>query len=300
LARWSVDDYAVYDIPAMVQTIRNETGQAPWLVGHSLGVYSIEGFLGGIHYDEDGTVQSISGDAQRAQKQIRGVVFIAGVHNLWWKKSLARAAVDPVITKDDYFHSNYEGELLARVKLLYTLFHQAPPFPLSALKSFVGVPLFWFPWIGFDLASLYNRVIDNVALNPFMNLFYYTRNTHGESVRQMGIDGIEDMPMRVLEQLGNTIRLKETSSYFHLKRPNNIYRYGSYRASFGLPTLVVAGGHDRLASAEMIYQDGYQANGSPDKQFIKVEESGHLDILMGKNARSEVVAPVVEWLKKRN
>jgi len=63
--------------------------------------------------------------------------------------------------------------------------------------------------------------------------------------------------------------------------------------------LVLAGGRDRLANPEMVYQEGYVQTQSPDKQFIEVNDAGHLDILTGINSPQEVMAPIAKWLHER-
>jgi hypothetical protein len=118
-------------------------------------------------------------------------------------------------------------------------------------------------------------------------------------VRMHAVDGLEDLGPHVVEQLANAITDSRTSTYYHIDRPGQAYDYSAVRARAEVPTLMIAGGRDRLASSYEIYQDGYLLTRTHDKQFMHVEEFGHLDIVTGIHAPSEVMAPVARWMHAR-
>jgi hypothetical protein len=49
----------------------------------------------------------------------------------------------------------------------------------------------------------------------------------------------------------------------------------------------------------MIYKSGYLATQAQDKQFLRAELYGHMDIVSGINASRDVMKPVAQWMHAR-
>jgi len=297
---WTIDDYAVYDIPALVRGVREKTGKAPFVLAHSLAAWAMEGYLAGLTYDRDGALQPSLTISSTRQEQIRGLVTIAGVYNLWWPKSLFSGQGSPLQSEDDYYQSNFELELLASAKFLYRIIPQLPALPLDWIGKVLNAPLAEIPLIGEmfgdELCRLYQGLQKEIIQTPILSMLYYPANSDPETVRLHGKDGLEDLGPHLIEQLANALNEHETLSYFHIDRKPGLYRYSSVRPRVQVPMLFVAGGRDRLANASMIYRDGYEGTQTPDKQFLGVDLNGHLDIMNGKNSNGEVMGPVADWL----
>jgi hypothetical protein len=257
----------------------------------------VEGYFAGLHYDEEGNPAPDFNEGTLRQKMIRGSVFMAGVHNLWWPKSLSDAWKSPVTDVVDYYRSNYELEALARVKILYQFLPSSWVFPSSEIKWITNFSFDDIPLIGGMIDSLYKKVINGIANNPFMNSFYRVSNTEPDTMQYYLQDGMEDIPIPVLEQLGHAVLFHETESYYHLKRSYSIYQYKEVRPKLQIPIFFIAGGHDRMASPEMIFKDGYSMTASLDKTWLAVPESGHEDLIFGKNAIQEVMIPIAQWFQ---
>lgn len=161
------------------------------------------------------------------------------------------------------------------------------------------LPIDQIPFIGRTLSWFYSSVLDKIAQTPLLNMFYYPADADPEMVRLHLSDGLEDLGPQLLEQLGNALKDREASAYYHLQQPESLFKYRVARSNSKLPILFVAGGKDRLANAEMIYQDGYLPTRSDEKQFLKVENFGHLDIVTGIHAPREVMTPIAKWLHER-
>jgi pimeloyl-ACP methyl ester carboxylesterase len=296
---WNIDDYAIDDVPGLVDEVVRATGQKPFVIVHSLGAWATEGYLAGLGYDRDGHVLPKIEDSAEHQSGIRGLVTIAGVYDLRWEHAVADAAVNPIKNAVDYYHSNYELELLSGVKPLFHVIPNLPALPLGWIGEALNLPLDEIPFVGKELEKLYQGVQSSIVGSPVLNMFYYAPACDREMVIEHAKDGLEDLGPHVIEQLANAINDKRTSSYYHLKRPADAYDYGSVRKHLDVPTLIVAGGRDRLASAYEIYQDGYLQTQARDKQFLRVEEFGHLDIVTGIHAPSEVMTPISKWIHDR-
>lgn len=296
---WTIDDYAIHDIPGLVDAVTHATGQKPFAVGHSLAAWALEGYLAGLGYDSSGRVIPRARLAALNQAGIRGLITIAGVYNLRWEHPVADVVSNPIRDEVDYYHSNYELELLARARPLYYVIPELPGLPLGWVGKAISMPLNEIPWVGSALEKLYRGFESSVIATPVLSMFYYPPDSDPEMVRAHAVDGLEDLGPRVIEQLANAIRDSRTSSYYHLDRPGDSYDYGRVRSHYAVPTLMIAGGRDRLASADEIYNDGYLKTEAADKRFIRVEEFGHLDIVTGIHAPAQVMTPVARWMAER-
>jgi pimeloyl-ACP methyl ester carboxylesterase len=298
---WTADDYAAYDVPALVRAVQTKTGIAPFLIGHSLGAWAIEGYLAGVSFDREGHLVPSRALSLTRQSRIQGVISIAGVYNLRWEHSVSDARRNPLREALDFYRSNYELELLAKVKPLYQVVPQLDSLPLAWIGRFLNLPLARIPYIGSRLASFYEGFQHAVIETPLLSMFYYAPNSDPDMVRLHARDGLEDLGPHLIEQLANTINSGETLSYYHLKRPDGTYAYADVRAKMTVPTLFIAGERDRLASALEIYEDGYlktQPIAGVDKEFISVPDAGHLDILNGASSPERVMIPVARWVAR--
>lgn len=296
---WTVDDYAINDMPSLVEAVFKATGQKPFVIVHSLGAWTTEGYLAGISYDRDGHIVAHELGATARQAGIRGLVSIAGVYNLRWEHSASEAAANPIASELDYYHSNYELELAAKIRPLYHVIPNLPALPLAWINDVLNVPLDKIPFIGHTLESLYHGFQAELIGSPLMSMFCYPPDSDKEMVRLHARDGLEDMGPHVVEQLANAISEKRTSSYYHIDRPSFVYNYASVHKHMSIPLLFVGGGRDRLASSYEIYEDGYLQTQASDKQFLHVEDFGHLDIVTGIHAPSEVMMPIASWIRDR-
>jgi pimeloyl-ACP methyl ester carboxylesterase len=297
---WTVDDYSTYDYPALVAKVEATTGHTPFIVTHSLGTWALEGYLAGAHYTRNMDLRPDRSQGAARRAKIPGIITISGVYNVWWSKHLDDAVSDPIRNIDDYYHSDYELELLARVKPLYRVVPFVPALPLGWINSVLNLPFASLPVIGpilgGEMQKLYVDFQDSVARTPVFSMFYYEPNIDADLVRLHARDGLEDLGPRLLEQLGNAYNDHLTQSYYHLERPEGAYAYGTVLSSLDVPMLVIAGNRDRMANISMNYEDGFEKIHSSDKRFLAVD-AGHLDILVGHNAPADVFAPVAEWLR---
>ena len=295
---WTVDEHASYDLPALLETVQSKTHQAPFIVAHSMGAWVVEGYLAGVHFDEHRHLIPSPTLGRSRQESLRGVATIGGLYTLTWEHRLADAISHPILTEEAYFRSNYELELLAEVKFLYQIIPYWNRVPLGWVRNALNLPLERIPVVGNRLRALYQGLQTEIIESPMMSMFLNPKNEDPNVLRLHLEDGLEDMPPRLLEQIGNAYTAGKTSSYYHIERNAEVYDYGDIRPHLDLPMLFIAGGRDRLASGIGIYQEGFLKTQSTDKQFIWAEDYGHMDILMGYHAKKDVMMPVARWLKE--
>lgn len=293
---WTVDDYAAHDLPALLEGVVQKTGQKPFFIGHSLAAWALEGALAGVRYDRDGVLKPSPALGARTLRLVRGAVTIAGVYSLWWPFALNQLHEKPVRCELDYYKSNYELEAMSRSDLLYNLVPRLAGLPLGWIGRVLNLPLDQIPLVGGWLKDAYEGFQNGVVQTPLLSMFYYPPNNDPDVVRLHADDGLEDLGPHLIEQLANAITSGETRSYYHRFPERTTYAYGQIRRQITVPQLFIAGGRDRLAGAEMIYRDGYQATAGK-REYLLAEKFGHLDILNGRNAYAEVWTPLLKWLR---
>jgi hypothetical protein len=219
-----------------------------------------------------------------------------------WKRN-------PIENEADYYHSNYELELLARSEALSWIVPRLPSLPLNWIDSLVHLPLSSIPFIGHRLDRAYAKLSSHLIESPLFNLFYYAPNTDPEMVRTHVEDGMESISPKLLEQIANAYVCGSRSEY----HPNSLgcevpgYDYAQVRkdaVAMQIPQLLIAGDRDRLASAYQIENFGYEpaskTTRNVDITFRVMSGAGHLDILGGKNTEEEIFKPVAEWMHARH
>jgi len=297
---WTIEDYAIEDLPAIVDAVTRRTGQVPFLLGHSLSAIVFEGYFAGITRNSDGKIIRDILLSEFRQKKHPGVITVAGVYGLWWSKSIKNFISNPVLSRDDFYQSNYELELLSRIGPLYPIVHSMDSLPLGWIGRVLSFSFDKIPFIGSKIGGYYQNFQEGILNTSLLNMLYYHPNSDPTMVRDHCLDGLEEMGPRLVEQLANAMVHRKTMSHYHARKPpEDVYYYETIRESFNVPLMVVAGTKDRLAHHQMIYQDGYLKTNSPDKQWIEIE-AGHLDILTGKNNQEELIEPLVDWIELRD
>jgi pimeloyl-ACP methyl ester carboxylesterase len=307
--QWTVDDYAIDDLPALIDRVSDITRKRPFVLGHSLGAWVLDGWLAGLEFDPHGGVVPNPIKAATRHLRVRGLITVAGLYGLHWEHMLQDWKNSPIRNEADYYHSNYELETLARAEPLYWFIPRLPTLPLGWLREFVNLPLADIPFIGGRLDRAYKQLTDDLIQSPIFNMFFYAPNTDAEMVRTHLDDGMEAISPKLLEQLANTYACGRRSAF----RPHKLgcstpgYDYADIRRNpavmRSLPQLLIAGNRDRLASALQIREDGFEFGREQgralDITFRLMEGAGHLDILGGKGTEAEVFKPVADWMLAR-
>lgn len=296
--KWTIEDYAIDDLPALIERVHQETKATPFIVAHSLSAWVVEGYLAGLRMTSKGVVPDALESLKRS-RDIKGVITVAGMFNPRWEFRLLELTKNPILSEEDFYHSNYELEAMARSLPIYPLVREMNSIEFRWLRYATEPPVFEIPYVGPLLRWLYRFYLnDRIVETPILSMFYYTKNIRDDVVWAHGAYGVESTSVRLTEQFGNAIRDGEPLPFYQGKKPKTSYRYMEARRTFKIPTLFVAGTRDRLASSIQVQEDGFAKYGSSDKTYIE-SEAGHLDIITGHNAEVNVWQPVAQWMKKR-
>ncbi len=305
---WTIEDYIIDDVPALVDHVADMTRQRPFLITHSLGAWMLDGWLAGLEFDKKGLVRANTIKAASRRNRIRGVVTIAGLYQLAWEHMWQDREANPILNETDYYQSNYELELLARIKPLEWIIPRLETLPLGWLNAVVNEPFQKFPWIGSRLDPYYAKISSNLIESPVFNLFYYAPNTSAERVKSHLMDGMESISPKLLEQMSINYHCGERLEYQPIRLGCDAprFRYSEIRKNRALmqvPQLLLSGGRDRLASSHQVGRFGFEPARNTarayDIEWRVMEGAGHLDILSGKNTAAEVYTPIIEWMQAR-
>lgn len=293
---WTVEDYAAFDLPALVEKVQESTQRTVTLVGHSLAAWVFEGYLSGV-YLKDGRPAPDPVRAAGNAERIRSVVTIAGMYKLTWPKKLKNFLKDPVRNHEDYRNSNYAFEAAALAVPIWHASYRMNELPLDYLGHILDLPLGKIPYIGKILERVSGGFWRELAGTPLFEMLYNSSNMDPQVVLQYARKSLEDPGPRLLEQLRNAILTKKSYEYYHLRRPRDAYDYSVWRRNIRVPVLFVAGERDMLAHQEGIRSGGFkQYSEARNRAFILVPEAGHLDVVNGINSRAKTWIPVVEWI----
>jgi pimeloyl-ACP methyl ester carboxylesterase len=134
--------------------------------------------------------------------------------------------------------------------------------------------------------------------DPIKSLLYSSENTTVETWQRLMAYGTSDISAGVAAQLLAGIQ----SGAFTCAEGNHDFRKGLAKVT--APVLVVAGRLDRVAMTPAVY-DGYRALGGPKEWLLisrangAVAEYGHLDLVIGDRAATEVWTPVLDFLNRQ-
>mgnify|MGYP006296394359 CR=1 FL=1 len=275
----NIDDLAIYDIPAIVDKVVKETGISPIWIGHSLGGMLAYMYLQGINY-KDGDVTSNINLSKERNKKLKALITIGSPTKLQWDKRTIKK------THQARCKTN---------RIFPFLVH------FQSLRSFC----LKLPYI--PTASLFNHLLDKgkkssifikaaqVSLSRFLNssfasLFWYPQNVNKTLIKHLLCTTLNDISPGVLEQFADwvehkTFRSKQRKDGSYLNYCDNFDR-------ITLPLCVLTGDKDKIASAPIVYQEGFLKMGSNNKQYNCFPNFGHNDLCVGLKS-SSVVFPFI-------
>jgi len=166
-------------------------------------------------------------------------------------------------------------------------------------------------WIGglFELESLLRRmkklpVRSGAKLGTILpadhdfvvKTLYNPENTTRAESRQLLLNGVNDLGLVEAEQW---LQMKKRG---YLTDAGGELNYVEMMGAITVPALVLAGSVDETAMPHQVRM-GYEALGSPDKEYYVVgrangagSDYGHMDLVNGSNADTDVYPVIIRWL----
>lgn len=273
----SIEDVAIYDVPALVRGVAAATGKKPVIVGHSMGGVVSYGFLQGVGYaEEEGGRRVVPDQALSAERNeaVAAVVSVAGPVCFRWPK-------------DSRFHWLLETPLSRLVLrgVAAALRRVNEVTPRVRVESMVVGMLTRVPWLGYSLLKaglLFFANLENVSREAFLELL---------------LSGSSDVSFLEAYQLADSMLKKDFTEMTALPggfkgEPHNFTRaIGMVTA----PILFITGDLDAV-NHKTTFRYGYEGVSSEVKDFKCFVGYGHLDLLMGLEARETVFTYVADWL----
>jgi pimeloyl-ACP methyl ester carboxylesterase len=302
---WSVDHFIVFDMPAGVEHVLAATGRRPFVVGASMGAMVLAGFAQGAQLIGGGAEAHIVADAElaaRRAEQLAGAVFVEFPAALCWPSSACDASgrVNWKALLRDFLRTdadaNYPFELLARWAWLQALIAEAGHVPLGWMRG-EGRQSWWTklpPALADTLAEAQCKLVQ--GLLGVAGRFTGATNYRAEVLLQGRRYIVDHMKAGVLAQMAKSVRAKAFVST--LGSPDHVY--SDNYANVSVPTLVVAGGRDRIANAAVTREVFFERIQARDKTFRLYPEIAHGEFEAAPIATAQVYPEIKSWLDDRD
>lgn len=301
---WCVDHLVCYDLPAVIEHVADATGRRPFVLGGSLGAMVLAGYLQGATLRGSDGAERVVADAdlaRRRQQRVAGAVFVGFPAALRWPRSMydadGRVRWD-VVLRDlarPTGETNVVFEALARWAWLETLVQGLGGVRLEWLRPGPGRRVIEsLPAPLAEAARKVERTLVQFGLN-LAGMFTGNTQHRAEVIIRGRRYVLEGERAGVMAQLAKSVRVGGFVSA--LGSPD--HDYVRCYPLISTPALVVAGGRDRIASAEVTREEFFDRIASPDKRFALFDELGHGEFEAAPAACARVYPEILDWVLAR-
>ena len=303
---YCVDHFVLFDLPAVVDHVRRVTGRRPFVIGNSMGAMTTAGWLEGTRLLGEDAEGRLVADAEAARVRngaVAGVVLVEFPAALRWPRSLyderGNLRWNDLLSAWRAHDADMNGsfEILARAGWLQAILQAAGEVRLDWLRPRPDTQP-WWAGLPRPVAEIFERM--NEALLAGVSRFLvhhkgHVANFHRETLRQGLLPAVDHMKVGVLLQLAKSVRARSFVSW--LGHPDHDYtrHYGNITTR----TLVVMGGLDRIANADVTRDVFFQRIASADKTFYRFEGLAHGDFEYAPAACRRVYPVIRAWLDAR-
>jgi pimeloyl-ACP methyl ester carboxylesterase len=273
-----IEDLAVYDAPALAAEVARRTGRKPVLVGHSMGGVICYGFLQGLNYSDGPGGPVLEPDAELSKErneQVAAVVSVAGPTCFKW----------PFGSRNYWMLGSPPVRMMLRAlrPLVAWTGSRTPHVPIEPLIN--GL---------FKVAPRLGQILLKLALFNFLNI----RNTTPETFVEAIMSGGSDVSFTQLYQLIDAVIEQDftgmTAAGGAGAAPHN---FTERVDMISAPILFVAAENDAV-DYRTLYHEGFMKVSSEKKDYRCFLGFGHLDLLLGVEARNTVFPYVADWIER--
>ena len=303
---WCVDHFIHYDLPAVLEHVYAQTGRRPFVIGNSMGAMTTAAYLQGAVLAESDAGAQIVADAEAArvrQQQVAGAVLVEFPAALRWPRSLydeqGRLKWNDLLAqwRNTDSDANYPFEVLSRVNWLQAVLQATGQVRLDWLRP-KPERLFWWRSLPAPLADVFERM-DQAFLQGarrFAERFKGTQLFDPETFRQGLLPAADHMKTGVLMQMAASVR----AGAFVSSLATPAYAYSDHYDAIELPVLVIVGGEDRIANADVTREAFFEQIRSTDKTFLLFDSYAHGDFEYAPAACRDIYPPVLQWIAERD
>lgn len=302
---WCVDHFIALDLPAVCDHVLRVTGRRPFVIGSSMGAMTLAGYVQGALLSGGDDAPRVAVDpalARQRQSGLAGAIFAEFPAALRWARSaydnagkLRWSALVRDLWRADG-DANYPFEILARLRWLEALLAAAGTVSLQWLKPDPLTPPL-LDSLPPPLLELYRRIETRVwqsGLDVSGKLTGHS-NHRAEVILRGRRLALDDMKAGVLRQMRRSVMARAFVS--GLGEP--AHAYSDHYHLTTLPTLVLSGGRDRIAGADVTRAAFFDAIAAADKTMLSFPDLGHGEIEAAPWACAHVYPRVLEWLAAR-
>ncbi|HQL54388.1 MAG: alpha/beta fold hydrolase [Phycisphaerae bacterium] len=301
-ADWCVDHFITLDVPPVVDHVRAATGRRPFIVGASMGAMTLAGYVQGARLCNGAETACVTAErelAEARQRGLAGAVFVEFPAALRWPDTLydEEGRIQWRTLLRDFWRNdgdvNYPFEMLSRWGWLHALLESAGQVPVNwVLAEQNGAP--WYRVLPAPLADGVEQVERAVVQAMLRMAGTFTGATHHRA--EVMLAGrryvLDHMKAGVLRQMAKCVRRRAFVSGFG--PPDHVY--SDHYECVTLPTLVVQGGRDRIANADVVRREFFERISATDKQYLFYEEIAHGELEAAPVASERVYPEIRAWL----
>lgn len=299
---WCVDHFVLYDLPAVVDYVIEQTGRKPFILGASMGAMTLAGYLQGTRLEGAGEAQRVVADAalaRRRQSRLAGCVLVEFPAALRWPASAydERGRLDWQRVLNGWWQqrseTNYPFEIAARMRWLEALIVAYGNVPFGSFRPHEDRE----PW--------YRRLpqrwqepmaqLERGAMQTLLNVtgvFTGSKHHRAEVILAGRRFAIDDVSAGVMQQLAKCVRRGAFVS--EIGTPDHVY--SDHYELVELPVLVVQGGRDRIASAAVTREAFFDRISSADKTWLFDETMAHGEIQAAPAPCERLYPEIIKWL----
>ena len=302
---WCVDHFAAFDLPAVIDRVA-AGGQRPFIVGSSMGSMALAAWLMGAAIDPSADPQGVrldDAEMQRRACQIAGAVFVEFPAALRWP--VAPVGEDDRLDWSELVrglrqanHSmNLPFELLARSVALHNLIERSGQVRLGWLRlnprraALTSV----LPNTLAEGLLSFHRTVTQKGLDWVGKITGHSHH-RAEIVLTARRTALDDIKAGVLAQMARSVRARGFVS--GLGDPGLVY--SDFYARINVPLLLVSGGRDRVANAEIGREVFFNTVAAVDKFELFLPDFGHGEYSATPAGCERVYPRIVSWLKERD
>jgi len=272
--RHSMDHLAIYDAPAIVDGVTDETGKRAFWIGHSMGGLVLYMYLQGARFENGNTVVSDPSLVVSRHQKLFGAATMGAPSVFCWP-----------IDDPDRKGVNFEtGRKAVKSYISMMLAKEQVSPRVYRTGSRIG------------LLKRHPRLIMAITRSPLAAGAYHRPNTDRETTTSLALWGRDDVSAGMWVQRLWSLLDGDLRQYPPSAPGARPYNYAENMRKITLPIFFITGEKDFSPAAVKRY--GYESVSSEMREYVQLPGYGHVDMLIGSDVETDVFPLVADWIKE--